>query len=252
MANPIGINNGIFADVFIKIVSKQHIILQSQQPAFGQHCAVLLGQGVEIGNQSRLGEHHRLPHKTAAFCAADVEAIAKPCQIGQLHIVLRATQRISQSCPVHIEIQAVFPANTGNFLHFCQRIQCAGLGRLGDVDHTGHHHHILIAVILEILHQLFHIGSLQLAVILGNAQHLMAAVLDRAGLMEGNVAGGRGDDPLVGRKQVFDDHGVGLGTAHQKVNFCVRAVASGANLLLGGGAVFICAVTGVFLQIGFQ
>ena len=92
----------------------------------------------------------------------------------------------------------------------------------------------------------------QFAVFTGDGQHLVAGALDGVDLVAVDVAGGDGQNTLVGTQNGINDGGIGLGAAHQKVHGGVGGAADLADLFGGGGAVGILTVADGLVHIGVQ
>ena len=140
-------------------------------------------------------------------------------------------------------------ADGGKGLQLRLGVQGAVLGGVGDVDHAGEDHVVVVGVGVEGLAEVLHRGGVQLAVFLGQADHLVARVLDGSGLMARHMAGGGGNHALPAVQQGSNDDGVGLGAARDKAHVCLGAGAGGADLLFGACAVGVGAIAGHFLQI---
>ena len=111
---------------------------------------------------------------------------------------------------------------------------------------------VVVVVGVEGLAEVLHGGGVQLAVFLGQANHLVARVLDGAGLVGGHMAGGGGNDALPALQHGGNDDGVRLGAAGDEGHVGIRAGAGRANLLLGACAVRVGAVAGHLLKVGLH
>ena len=111
---------------------------------------------------------------------------------------------------------------------------------------------VVVRVGVEGLAEILHRGGIQLAVLLGQADDLVAGELDGTRLMTGHMAGGGGDDALPAAERGGDDDGVGLGAAGDEEDVCLGAGAGGAYLLFCAGAVGVGAVAGHLLEVRFR
>ena len=101
----VGLLVGGPADVVVEVVLKQRQELQPQQPALGQHAAVLLDGVPEIPLQVWVGDDHRLPQQRAALGAPNVEHVAQPGQVPQGHVAAPGRQAVAQPGAVQKEVQ---------------------------------------------------------------------------------------------------------------------------------------------------
>ena len=92
----------------------------------------------------------------------------------------------------------------------------------------------------------------QLAVPLGQRQHLVATEFDGPGLVHGDVAGLGSHHPLPGAQQRVDHRGVGLCAADEEINGSLRGVAGGANLFPRTLGVFVQSVAHGVFHIGLR
>ena len=173
-----------------------------------------------------MGEDYGLAAECAHLGAADVKDVGEPGEVGQGHIGAFAHQRVAQTCAVHEEGHMVGVADGGQGLELSLAVQGAVLGGVG--------------------------GGIQLAVLLGQADDLVAGELDGTRLMTGHMAGGGGDDALPAAEHGGDDDGVGLGAAGDEEDVCLGAGAGGAYLLFCAGAVGVGAVAGHLLEVRFR
>ena len=93
---------------------------------------------------------------------------------------------------------------------------------------------------------------MHLALVAGDGEYLVAAKLDGARLVAGDVAGLGSNDTLVGRKQHVDHRRVGLRAAHQKKHVGIGGLAGLANKLLGTLGMCIGAVAGLRFHVGID
>ena len=242
------------ADVEVQAVFKQRVKLQPQQPALGQHGAVLLDVAAEIGLQGRVRDDQRLPEQGPALGPADVEHVRELCHILQGHV--GGGQAVAHPGPVHEQDHVVPVAGGADVLQLLERIDRAVLGGEGDIHHPGLGDMLLDGARPVVLADLGHLGGGELAVLGGEGQDLVAHMLQRAGLMGVDVAGLGADHGLIGQQAGADAGVVGLGAAHQEVYRCVRAGQVFFDLiggLLAPGVDAIAAVGGVVgLRQGLQ
>ena len=100
-----------------------------------------------------------------------------------------------------------------------------------------------------------HIGvqlpGVQLPLMGGQRDHLVARILDRPGLMDVDVPGLGGDDGLVPAQQGGDHHEIGLRAAGEEVHVRFRA-AEGADFIGGPAAPEVLAVARLGDEIRFR
>ena len=109
---------------------------------------------------------------------------------------------------------------------------------------------LVALVFVEHLDIVLEVLGMHLALVAGDGEHLVAAKLDSARLVTGDVASLSSNDALVGRKQHVDHRRVGLRAAHQKKHVGIRGLAGLANKLLGALGVRIGTVAGLRLHVG--
>ena len=90
----------------------------------------------------------------------------------------------------------------------------------------------------------FHRLRTQFSVFVGNAQYFMAAGLDGAGFMHGDMAGIRRNHALPGPQRRGKHGQVGLRAAHQEMYVHIRPLAQVANDFRRLAAIFVLAVPG--------
>ncbi len=239
------------AQLFIQAVGKEGIKLEPGDAALGQQGALLLDLGKDMGGGAGLREDQGFPEEGAALGAADIEGVAEAGQIRQGDVVFPAGQGIGQAGAVHIEQQIVFQANPADLLQLAAAVQSAVFRGLGEIDHAGGHQVVPVSVLPPGAEQSPQGFSADLAVPLGQGEHLVAAVLDGAGLMGADVPGFRRHHALPALQQRGDDHRVGLGASRQEENLRLRRPAGGPDPVPGGGGIGIRPVAGGFDQIGF-
>ena len=122
------------------MIGEQSLELDSQQASFGKKRSVLLDLSGQARHHPSAGEYDRFPEQQSAFRTADVEDIAQAAKIRKRDIIFRSSQGVCQSGPVHKERETIFSADTADLFQLFQTVQGSVLGRLGDIDHTGHHH----------------------------------------------------------------------------------------------------------------
>ena len=143
-------------------------------------------------------------------------------------------------------------ADGGQGLELSLAVQGAVLGGVGDIHHAGEDHVVVVRVGVEGLAEILHRGGIQLAVLLEQADDLVAGELDGTRLMTGHMAGGGGDDALPAAEHGGDDDGVGLGAAGDEEDVCLGEGAGGTYLLFCAGAVGVGAVAGHLLEVRFR
>ena len=193
---------------------------------------------------------HRLPEEGAHLGAADVEGVGEPGDVLQGHVRRRGHQAVAQPRPVQEQVEAVPVADLPQPLQLRAAVQEPALGGVGDVDHPGLHR-VLMAVVRPMgLHVLVHGGGADLALLIRQGQDLVARGLDGAGLVDVDMAGAGGQDPLIGPEGRGDDGLVGLGPAHQELDAGVRPADGGADQGPGVVTVGVLPVAGVLLEVG--
>lgn len=109
---------------------------------------------------------------------------------------------------------------------------------------------LVALVFVEHLDIVLKVLGVHLALVAGNGEHLVAAKLDSARLMAGDVASLSSNDALVRREQHVDHRRVGLRAAHQKKHVGVGRLTDLADKLLGTLGVRIGTVAGLRLHVG--
>ena len=88
-----------FCDLEIQPVLEQRVELQAEQPALGEHRAVLFDVAAEVDVQLRVWDDERLAEEGAAFCAAAVEHIGQPREILHRHIIFGGAEPVAEPAP---------------------------------------------------------------------------------------------------------------------------------------------------------
>ena len=159
-------------------------------------------------------EHHSLAAERAALGAANVEYVAQLRQLGQGNVALIGRQRIGQAGAIHKQRNLALLAHRMDCRELSLGVQRAVLGRQAHI-HGARKHHVLTALVfVEHLDIVFEILGVHLALVAGDGEHLVAAKLDGARLVAGNVAGLGGNHALVRREQHVNHRRVGLRAAH--------------------------------------
>ena len=109
---------------------------------------------------------------------------------------------------------------------------------------------LMIVIAEEVLQETADLPGVELSGVLGQRQHLVAAGLDGAGLMGGDVARFGGDYTLVGAQDGTDDRFVGLRAADEEFHPRAGAGARPADEVPGLFTVGILSVAGRLLEIG--
>ena len=91
-----------------------------------------------------------------------------------------------------------------------------------------------------------------LSIFFRKCQHFVACVFNRACFMTAYMTCLCRKDSLITVQDRCDDRCIGLGSSHQEIHLCIRTAAGFSDLFFGRIAVFIRAVTGKLLHIGFQ
>ena len=113
---------------------------------------------------------------------------------------------------------------------------------MGDVHQARLHQVFPHLVVDEGLHVFFQVLRHYLPLDVGDGQHPVAGVFYGPGLVDVDVSGVGGDDPLIALEHGVYGHLVGLGASHQKLYLQVVPAAGGADLGLGGLGELIVAV----------
>ena len=111
---------------------------------------------------------------------------------------------------------------------------------------------LVALVFVEHLDIVLEVLGVHLALVAGDGEHLVAAKLDGARLVAGDVASLGSNDALVGRKQHVNHRRVGLRAAHQKKHVGIGGLAGLANKLLGALGMCIGTVAGLRLHVGID
>ena len=117
----------------IEAVRKEHVKIQPQKKALGQHPAAVLDLETEILGQTGIGKYDGLAEERAVFRAADVEYVAQPGQVGKGYVVSFGAEGGAQARSVQKEQKAVFMAQLRDGLQLGPRIDRPQLRRIGEV-----------------------------------------------------------------------------------------------------------------------
>ena len=189
-----------------------------------------------------MGQHQGLAKEHALLGAADGKGVAQPGQLGQGQVAGLAHETVAQAGAVHIEEQAAVSAGRPDGFQLSLGIQGAVFRGLGDIHH-GRLDHVLVGDVPPVvLMDPANIQGGELAIPAGYGQNLVAVGLNGPGLVDGDVAAGSGDDPLVGPQGSSNDRRVGLGAAHQEVDVQAGVFTQIPDVVPGPGAVVILAV----------
>ena len=251
IAELVGGSNRVLTDAFVASVGKECVELQPQQPPLCQQRAVLLDDGEKMRQQTGLC-HDSLSEQRAAFRAADVEYVAQLGKIVERHVVFGARQRIGQARAVQIQRDAILMTRGAYGGELCARIERAVFGGVGNIYHARHDRMVAGCVAQISVQARLDLRGGDLAVLVRQCQHLVAAKFNGAGLVHGDVSGIRCNDALIALQQRVDHGRVRLRTAHQKEDICVRRAAGCADLRPRGVTVFIQTVARRFKIIRFR
>ena len=234
----------------IQAVGKERLKLHTRQAAFGEQCAMLLNTRNGMRRSVHAAKHHGLAAQSAALGATDVEHVAQLRQLGQGNVAPIGRQRIGQARTIHKQRNLALLAHRMNRRELGLGVQRAVLGRHAHI-HGARKHRVFVALVfVEHLDIVLEILGMHLALVAGDGEHLVAAKLDGARLVAGNVAGLGGNHALVRRKQHVNHRRVGLRAAHQQKYVGIGSLTGLANKLLGTLGVCIGTVAGLRLHIG--
>ena len=228
----------------IEIVGKESVELLAYYPHLGQESAVLLDAGEKVLWHVVFGEDQGLAAEGPHLGAADVEQVGKLHHVGQGHVGLRAHKAVAQPGPVHVQAQAVFVAAAGQGGELLLGVEGAELRGMGDVHQARLHQVLPHLVVDKGLHIFLQVRRHYLALNVGDGQHPVPGVFYSPGLVDIDMSGVGGDDPLVALEHGVYGHLVGLGAAGEKLYLQVVPAAGGADLGLGSLGVLIVAVAG--------
>ena len=93
-------------------------------------------------------------------------------------------------------------------------VQRAIFGRVGDIDHAGENHVLVVAVLPEPADKFPEFCRLYLSFMLGQFQHFMAGKFNGSGFVGAYMPRMGCNDPFVGGQHGVDDDLVGLGSAY--------------------------------------
>ena len=243
--------NSIFADPCIQIIGKQCVKLDSQKTAFCQKGSLLLHHSHKV-LRSFFRKDHCLTAECSYLGSADVEYICISGDILKCHICFRTYQAISKSCSVQKQRKLVFMAYLGNFLQLFLRIKCSVLCRMGNINHSRKYHMVVTFIPIKSFHIICDTFCFDLSVFCRKCQYLMSCILDRSGLMTAYMSSLRRKNTFITVQDRTYDRGIGLGSSHQEKHLCIRAATGFTNLLLCRITVFVRAIAGKLLHIGFQ
>ena len=228
----------------IQVIGKQGVKLLAHHAGLGQESPVLLDGGEKMGRHIAPGEHQSLAAEGAHLGAADVEQVAQRHHIRQCYIRGRTHETVAQAGPIHIQGQTVAAAGFRKSAQLRLGVQGAEFGGVGDVDHAGLHQVLPHLVVEKLCHVPVQIGGQQLALHMGDGQHPVAGILNGPGLMDVDVAGIGGDDPLVAAQHAVDGDLVGLGAAGEEPDLQIVPAAGSADFGLGSFGVGIVPIAG--------
>ena len=213
---------------------------------------MLFDQGEKMRKGFAVRNDDGFAEQRAAFGSADIEGVAEPAEIRQRDVVFGAGEGVGQSGAVQIERHLKGPADPADFLKLPQAVQRSVFRGMGEVDHAGHHHMLPVPVLPPGLRAGPDLFRRDFSVPVRQGEHLVAAVLDGAGFVGGDMPAFGGNHPLPGAEERVDHDGVGLRAAGQKPDRRVRHAAGGADFLPGGFGKGIQAVARRFFQIGLE
>ena len=105
------LHDGLFGDLKVQVVGEQHVELDAEQTALGQHAAALLDVVAEIGLDFRVCDDDCFAEQRAHLRAADVEHIAQVAQVAQRHVIFRGGQPVAEPRAVDEEVQSAARAD---------------------------------------------------------------------------------------------------------------------------------------------
>ena len=231
-------------------VREEGVELDAEEAALRQEGAVLLDGGEEV-LRGLFREDDGLAAEGTDLGSADVEDIAQTGQIRQGEVAGGTGEGVAQPGAVDEQGQAVLMGNRLKFSEFGTGIDGSVFRGQGDVHETRPYHVVLVWIRGGGSQEGFQFAWSHLSVMLGEGQYLVPGVLDRARFMDGDMAGLHGDGALIVREHRGDDGGVGLGAAHQEMDFALRAVASFKNLPFRALGVRIVSVAVQLFEVGF-
>lgn len=120
--------------------------------------------------------------------------------------------------------------DAGDFRELFFRIERAVFRGIGNVHQTGEDHVLMVAVGVVGRQIGFQLGRDHLARMAGDGEHLVAAVLDGARFVAGDVAGAARHGALVGTEVRGDDRFIGLGAAGDEEYIAAGASRRGKDL----------------------
>lgn len=138
------------------------------------------------------------PKSSALLGAADIENVRRLRDEGERQIVFRRGEAVPQPRAVQEKKHAIFIANPAQGGKFRTGIDGAQLRGVGNVHGARHDHMFKRCVGIMRPAERFHRLRTQFSVFVGNAQYFMAAGLDGAGFMHGDMAGIRRNHALPG------------------------------------------------------
>ena len=189
-------------------------------------------------------EDDRLAEHRPYLCAADIEHITVPGNIGHVIINSIRGQRIAKTCAVDEQAQAVFLACRVERRQLLAAVDHAVFCRQGDVDHAWLYHVAACLVGKECVHIPCHISRPQLAVLPFKCYHLVAESLHSARFMHSDVSCLQGYDTLTPEEERVDDRRVGLCPTHEEEHVCPVIVYRLANSRFSLLTVHIAPISG--------
>lgn len=233
----------------VEAIGEERLVLDAQQTALGQHAATLLHDVAEVLFQRGVDDDDGFAEEGALLRTAEVEDIAEACQLRQCQIARAARQAIAEARAVDEERHVVAAADVVDGREFGFAVDGAILRRHGEIDHAGLYHVLVVAVGVMAADGGLNLLGINLAAHGRESQHLVAAMLDGAGLMNIDVTVRCADDALIGTKHGGDDSRVGLRAAHEEVNIGIGSLTGSLDQFAGMGAVFVLAVAGSLHEV---
>ena len=217
--------DGVRTAALVESVCEERVELEAEHASFCEQRAVLLDDGEEMRHHVRPREDDRLAKECAAFRSADAERIREARDGGERQLVRRAAERICEPCPVEEERDPMRAADGADRLKLIHRIESSVLGRMGDVDHAGVHRMIAVRVLVVGAQGALDGVCGELAVLMRQGEHLVAAALDCARLVYRDMPRIRRDNTLIGPQQRRDYDAVHLRPAGEEMHLCARRTA---------------------------
>lgn len=232
-----------------EVAFKERHELDSGDTAFGEESTVAFDAGEECGDVTASGQDNSLAEECAALCAADVESIGQRGDVAERDASFGG-KTVEKSGAIEIERHVKFVADAAQRAQLVESIERTQLGGERDIDGSGLHHMGPCVIRIKLGYPGPDGFCREFAVGRRESDHLVAAGLDCARLMDIDVTSVGTDDSLPLSEEAVEDDSVGLCAARQEGNrSLVTEAASLKNQSAGTVGVRVVSVAGMLLKV---